>query len=467
MRRRTIGAAAATPGPKRVIEHQEEHLQENAQVRLSVTVGAPEAQRVYDAIVAKHRRTVRIKGFRKGKVPRDVLIRKAGDAMLAEAVQKIVSQAAEQALQAAERQPISASRPRAAPAGPLTLGSPFRFDLTYDTKPAVSLGRYRGAAMTRLRFRVDESDVARELDGVREQNAAVVEKQSDVVEAGDVVEIDYVEVDDGGRPVAATRRDGFVFEVGTGRNLHRIDDDLIGMRVNQERDVAKTYPADFEEASLAGRSLVLRIRVRRLREKQLPELDDELAQDVNDRFRTLEDLKADIRQRLLGNGDRIVRQRLISDILTALERSSIVPLPRSLVEAGLASQWTALVARYGGDERRVETALKREGTDRNTLLEEWLPAAERRVRLMLIADRLAEAEGIEVGDAEVDQEIKRIAHRRSVEVEQVREAYERNDMLASLRDELRSEKLYDRLIELAAVRDGDELSYVDLVSGKG
>lgn len=450
-----------------MIEHQEEHLQENAEVRLSVTVGAPEVRRVYDAIVAKHRRTVRIKGFRKGKVPRDVLVRKAGEAMLAEAMRQIVSQAAEQALQAAERQPISASRPRAAPAGPLEIGSPFRFDLTYDTKPAVSLGRYRGAAMTRLRFRVDESDVARELDVVREQNAAVVEKQSDVVEAGDVVEIDYVEIDDGGRPNAATRRDGFVFEVGTGRNLHRIDDDLIGMRVNRERDVAKTYPADFEEASLAGRSLVLRVRVRRLREKQLPELDDELAQDVNDRFRTLEDLKADIRQRLLGNGDRIVRQRLISDILTALERSSIVPLPRSLVEAGLASQWTALVARYGGDERRVEAALKGEGTDRTTLLEEWRPAAERRVRLMLIADRLAEAEGIEVGDDEVDQEIERIAHRRSVEVAQVREAYERNDVLASLRDELRSEKLYDRLIELAAVRDGDELSYVDLVSGKG
>lgn len=436
-------------------------------MRLSVTVGAPEVQRVYDATVARHRRTVRIKGFRKGKVPRDVLIRKAGDAMLAETVEKVIGQAAQQALETAEHQPIRSSRPRAEPAEPLTLGAPFRFDLFYDTKPAVSLGRYRGAAMTRLRFRVDEADVARELDLVREQNAVVVEKQSDVVEAGDVVEIDYVEVDGDGRPTASTRREGFVFEVGTGHNLHRIDDDVIGMRVDQERDVAKTYPADFEEASLAGRSLVLRVRVRRLREKQLPDLDDELAQDVSDRFQTLDDLKAHIRERLFRNGGRIVRERLITDIMTAVEQGSVVPLPRSLVDAGLASQWTSMVSRYGGNERRVEAALRKAGTDRQTLIEEWRPAAERRARLMLIVDRLADAEGIEVGDDEVDQEIERVAHARSMEVEQVRKAYERDDLLTSLRAELRSEKLYDRLIELAAVRDGDELSYVDLVSGKG
>lgn len=450
-----------------MIQHQEEHLQQNAEVRLSVTVAASEVQRVYDATVAKHRRTVRIKGFRKGKVPRDVLIRKAGDAMLAETIETVIGEAARQALEAAEHPPIRTSRPRAETAEPMALGSPFRFDLRYDTKPEVSLGPYRGVAVKRLRFRVDDADLARELDAVREQNAVVVEKQGDVVEAGDVVEIDYVEVDDDGRPVAATRREGFVFEVGTGYNLHRIDDDLVGMRVDEERDIAKTYPGDFGEESLAGRSLVLRVRVRRLREKQLPDLDDELAQDVSDRFETLADLQADIRERLTSNGRRIVRDRLISAIFTAVDERSVVPLPRSLVDAGLAAQWAAVVSRYGGSERRVTVELQRSGTDRETMLERWRPAVEQRTRLMLIADRLADAEGIEVDDAEVDRAIERMAQARSADVEQVRKVYERDDMLSSLRTDLRNEKLYDRLIELAAVRDGDELSYVDLVSGKG
>lgn len=449
-----------------MIQHQEEHLQQNAEVRLSVTVAASEVQRVYDATVAKHRRTVRIKGFRKGKVPRDVLIRKVGDAMLAETAETIIGEAARQALEAAEHPPIRTSHPRAEPAEPLAPGSPFRFDLLYDTKPAVSLGRYRGVAVKRLRFRVDDADLARELDAIRERNAVIVEKQGDVVEAGDVVEIDYVEVD-GGRPVAATRREGFVFEVGTGYNLHRIDDDLVGMRVDEERDIAKTYPGDFGEASLAGRSLVLRVRVRRLREKQLPDLDDELAQDVSDRFQSLEDLQADIRERLLRNGRRIVRERLISAIITAVDESSVVPLPRSLVDAGLAAQWASMVSRYGGSERRATVELQRSGTDRETVIERWRPAVEQRTRLMLIADRLADVEGIEVDGAEVEQAIERLAQERSADVEQVRKVYERDDMLASLRTELRNEKLYDRLIELAAVRDGDELSYVDLVSGKG
>jgi len=447
-----------------VIENQDERLQENAEVKLSVTVAATDVQRVYDATVAEHCRTVRIKGFRKGKVPRDVLIRKAGDALLAEAAERIIGEAAQQAIQAAEHPPIRSSRPRVEAEEPLAIGSAFRFDLLYDTKPEVSLGRYRGVGVTRQRFRIEDADLDRELDAIREQNAVVVEKQSDVVESGDVVEIDYVEVADG-RPVAATRREGFVFEVGTGYSQHRIDDDLVGMRVDEERDIDKTYPDDFEDEALAGRSLVLRVRVRRLREKQLPELDDELAQDVSDRFETLEDLKADIRERMRSNGDRIVRERLISAIITAVEESSVVPLPRSLVDAGLAADWSAMVSRYRGSERQVNLALQRSGTDREALLEQWRPAAERRTRLMLITDRLAETEEIEVDDDEVEQELARRARSRSMEVEELRDAYERNEMLPSLRADLRNEKLYDRLIELAAVRDGDELSYVDLVSG--
>lgn len=447
-----------------MIEKQNEQLQENAEVKLSVTVAASDVQRVYDATVAEHCRTVRIKGFRKGKVPREVLIRKAGDALLAEAAERIIGEAAQAALEAAEHPPIRSSRPRVEAEEPLAVGSAFRFDLLYDTKPEVSLGRYRGVDVTRPRFRIEDGDLQRELDAIREQNAVVVEKQSDVVESGDVVEIDYVEVEDG-RPVASTRREGFVFEVGTGYNQHRIDDDLVGMRVDDERDIDKTYPDDFEDEALAGRSLVLRVRVRRLREKQLPELDDELAQDVSERFETLEDLKADIRERMRSDGDRIVRERLISAIITAVEEASVVPLPRSLVDAGLAADWSAMVSRYGGSERRVTLALERSGTDRNALFEQWRPAAERRTRLMLITDRLADAEEIAVGDDEVEQELVRRARSRSMEIEELREAYERNEMLPALRADVRNEKLYDRLIELAAVKEGEELSYMDLVSG--
>lgn len=448
-----------------MIEKQDEQLQENAEVKLSVVVAVPEVQRVYDATVAEHCRTVRIKGFRKGKVPRDVLIRKAGDALLAETVERIISEAAQEALQASEHPPIRSSQPRVELAEPLTVGKPFRFDLLYDTKPAISLGSYRGVDVTRPSYRIDDSDTERELTTIQDQNAVVVEKQSDVVESGDVVEIDYVEVEDG-TPVGATRREGFVFEIGTGYNQHRIDDDLIGMRVDEERDISKTYPDDFEVESLAGRSLVLRARVRRLREKQLPELDDELAQDVSDRFQTLDDLKADIQERLTENGDRIVRERLISSILDAVIESSVVPLPRSLVENGLAADWQAMVARYGGSERQVTLALERSGTNQEELLEQWRPAAEQRTRLLLVTDRLAEAEAIEISGQEVEQELERRAQARSVEVEELRQAYERNKMMQSVSADLRHEKLFDRLIELATIKDGDELSYIDLVSGK-
>lgn len=449
-----------------MIDKKDEQLQENAEVKLSVTIAAPEVQRVYDVTVAEHCRTVRIKGFRKGKVPRDVLIRKVGDALLAETSERIISEAAQEALQAAEHPPIRSSSPHVKTDQSLVIGEPFEFDLLYDTKPAISLGSYREIDVMRPRFRIDDVDMERELAMIRDQNAVVVEKHSDVVESGDVVEIDYVEVN-GGTPIVSTRREGFVFEVGTGYNLHRIDDDLIGMRVDESRDIDKSYADDFEEESLAGRSLVLRVRVRRLREKQLPELDDDLAQDVSDRFETLDDLKADILERMTQNGDRIVRERLISSILNAVAESSVVPLPRSLVDTGLTADWQGMVARYGGNERRVIQEIERSGTDRDTLMEQWRPDAEQRTRLLLVTDRLAEEEGVEVSDNEVEQELRRRAEERSIDVDKLREAYERNELMSSVGADLRNEKLFDRLIEIATVKDGEELSYVDLLSGKG
>ncbi len=449
-----------------MIEKQDEHLQENAEVKLSVTIAVSEVQHAYDVIVAEHCRSVSIKGFRKGKVPRDVLIRKAGDALLAETAERIISEAAQEALQAAEHPPIRASRPRVEAPHALSIGEQFQFDLFYDTKPAISLGTYQSVAVTRLRYRIEDADVDRELGIIQDQNAVVVEKQSDLVEAGDVVEIDYVEVE-GGAPVLSTRREGFVFEIGTGYNLYRIDEDVIGMRVDEEQEIEKTYSDDFEVESLAGRSILLRVSVRRLREKQLPELDDELAQDVSERFQTIDDLKSDIRERLSQNGDRVVRERLISSILDAVTESSVIPLPRSLVDNGLAADWRTMISRYGGNERNVNQALEKSGTNREKLMDEWRPAAEQRTRLLLLTDRLAEVEEIEVSDQEVEQELEQRAQERSMEVEELRKAYEQNELMHSVSADLRNEKLFDRLIELAEIKDGDESSYMDLVSGKG
>jgi trigger factor len=126
-----------------------------------------------------------------------------------------------------------------------------------------------------------------------------------------------------------------------------------------------------------------------------------------------------------------------------------------------------MISRYGGNERNVNQALEQSGTNREKLMDEWRPAAEQRTRLLLLTDRLAEVEEIEVSDQEVEQELKQRAQERSMEVEELRKAYEQNELMHSVSADLRNEKLFDRLIELAEIKDGDESSYMDLVSGKG
>ena len=167
-----------------------ETLNEGLKRAYSIKLTADELDTKVNEKLNEAQPDVEMKGFRKGKVPRDVLIRKAGDALLSEAAERIIGEAVQEAIQAAENPPIRSTRPRVEAENPLTIGSAFNFDLIYDTKPQVSLGNYQGVNVTRPIFRIEDADLDRELENIREQNAVVVEKQSDTVETGDVVEID-------------------------------------------------------------------------------------------------------------------------------------------------------------------------------------------------------------------------------------------------------------------------------------
>ena len=200
-----------------------------------------------------------------------------------------------------------------------------------------------------------------------------------------------------------------------------------------------------------------------IKEKQLPDLDDELAQDVSDRFETLADLKNDLRTRLQEDADRRVRGRLIDQIMTQVVESSEVPLPKSMLLADMQREWRSFAARNGRTPEQIEADLAAGGEQVEQTLEAFRPLVEHRARYTLVRDRIAREEQIEVSDEEVDAHLRDQAERRGVDEAALRKQYEGDNLLDYVRAELRNDKLFDNLIAGSNVKTGASTSYVDFI----
>ena len=445
-------------------------VSDDREVSLTVTVADGSIREIYDRIVSKLRRTAQIKGFRRGRAPREVLIRKFGSALLAQTADEVINKTLLQVVAEIEHKPLPFAPPTVGADSELALGEDFTFTVTYDTTPLVVLGAYQNLPLSRPQVTITDADLEPELNRLQEQNAEVLDKPADpagqvAVANGDVVTVNYVELDAAGQPVADSERRDFVFEVGSGYNVYEMDAELEGMARGAEKVITKSFPADYRHSDLAGRTVTLRVTVTSIKEKKLPDLDDELAQDISDRFQTLDDLKADLRRQLQSNADRLVRDRLILQFMDQVLAASQVSLPKSLIAAELDIEWREIVARFGGDAKRYEAALAARGVSKEGVLEQCRPLVERRARVGLLRDELAEMEGIEVNKEDLDVFLTPRAEARGISVEELRMQYERDHLIHHVHAELRNDKLLDRLIAGSAVTPGPETSYVDLVSG--
>jgi trigger factor len=455
-----------------VIKNKNLQMLENSSVRLDITVDKEFIQQQYDALVQEYCKSVRIDGFRKGKVPTQVLIRKFGDSLLAETTERVIRNTLDEVLKDAEKQPLVTSVPEVDSEAKLALGSDYAYSVTFDTFPEIELPEYKGLDYDELQVTVTQEDLDRELKALQEQNSVVIDKKEATVLNGDIVGIDYVEVDDKDAEVEGTRREGFVFEVGSGYNLYKIDTDLVGAKVGEEKVLTKQYPEDFEFNELAGRTVRLRVKVNSVKEKQLPEIDDELAQDISDKYSSLEDLKKDIRERLSAYARQKAREHSISQLLDKIAEQTKIALPKSMVEHEQEDQWHNFVTRAVPRAPNVSTAeqvvlqeLEKDGKSKEELLKSWREAAEKKLKLQLVVSEMVNREKIEIDEAEVDKRVEQEAETQKMSVEDARQAMERSNYLPYLRRDLKNEKLYELLLESGVRKKGKKVKFLDLVQG--
>lgn len=447
-----------------MISSKNVEMLEHSAVKLSVTVPQDEVQKAYDATVRDYAANARIDGFRKGHVPASVLERKFGGSIKLDATGRIMEKAVEEAVKDIEEKPLAYASPVLEGEPSLDLGKDFSFAVTYDVFPKVACPDWKGIKIEEPTVAISSEDEERELAELRERNAIVVERDPSARAAkGDVVTVDYKEIGADGLAIAGSERSDFTFEIGSGYNLYKFDDDIVGMAAAEEKTIDKTFPADFEYKELAGKSVKLAVKLTKIKEKKLPELDDEFAQDVSEKFKTLADLKADIRTGLEKRLADRLRQLKEKAIVDGLLGRVTVDLPRSMVDAELGMRLEGMKRQMGLDsDDKLDRILSFSGKTRASLVEEWRPSAEKAITTRLVLEKLTEEGKYECSDADLEAELSKQAGEASMSLDEVKAEYEKRGSLDYLRDRIKEDKLMNAILAEATVEKGKKQAFVDL-----
>jgi trigger factor len=413
-----------------------------SRVRVEAQVAPEEVERRLQQAARELGRQMRVPGFRKGKVPPPVVIRRLGrQAVLDEALRSALGTWYADAIDGAGIAPVGEpdldvkDLPRE--------GQPLEFSIEIGVRPAAKLGQYKGLEVGRREPAVEDAQIDEEVERLRDR-LATLETVDRAAQNGDHVVIDYLGTVDGEEFEGGTGRDQLL-ELGSGRLVPGFEEQLIGAGAGDERTVNVTFPEDYSAPELAGREARFAVTVSEVKQKRLPELDDEFASEAAG-FETLAELREDIAGRLRQADERVVEREFDDAVIEAAVAESEVEVPDRLVHARahelLEDTW-AMLARQGIAK---EAYLRIAGRDEETLAHEAEPEAAAALKREAVLAAIVEAEGIEPTDDQLREALEPTAKRQSTPVEQLFEQLSDAGRLDRLRREVATRQAIELLV---------------------
>lgn len=381
---------------------------DHSAVTLTLTLPAAKIEEDYKKTLDKYVKNAQLPGFRKGHVPAAVLERKYGESLRTESTFDTMEAFMKAEIEKLDKkdQPLPYCTPELQDEEKLMPFKPntdITFTVKYDVQPVFDLPAYTGNSVTIDNVSVSDDDVAKELDKLREQNAMVVDKKDGIAEKGNIVNLDYVELDDKNEPKADTERKDFTFTLGSGYNYYEFDDEIAGMKKDETKIIKKTYPADFKTSALAGKTITLKVTVKSVKVKDVPALDDDFAQDVKAEYKTVADLEKATREKLEGDLKARQSDEKFDKLFDLLLSKTAIDLPQSMMEAELERDWHNYIRQSGLSEDQVLKFLSYQGQDKKSITDSWHKDAEKALKTQLILSSIQEKEKFEVTKDEVDK----------------------------------------------------------------
>ena len=420
---------------------------ENAnEVKFEITVEAAKFEDAMKKVYFKSAKYFNIPGFRKGKAPMQIVEKYYGPEIFYEdAFNEVAQEALEEAVE--ENKLDVVSRPEV-DVKQMEKGKDLIFTVVMQTKPEAEVSKYKGIEIKKVEYNVTDEDIEHELHHMQEHNSRLISVEDRAVESGDTTTIDFEGSVDG-VPFEGGKAENYDLEIGSNTFIPGFEDQIIGMKIDEEKDVKVKFPEEYFSKELAGKDAVFKVKLHEIKKKELPELDDEFAKDVSE-FDTLKELKADIKAKKEKQNEEKAKYETQDAVIKALCEKTKVEIPSGMVEMEVENMLKDFEQRLAYQGLNLEQYFKMMGKTEEEVKKEYEPQAIEGIKSRLALEAVIKAEKIEATDKEVEDKMKEMAKNYGKEND---EEFLKNENVKNyIKQVLESEKAIDFLVKNAKIK---------------
>ncbi|CAC8162064.1 trigger factor [Staphylococcus aureus W82303] len=415
---------------------------------LTVTVPAEKVNKALDQAFKKVVKQINVPGFRKGKVPRPIFEQRFGvEALYQDAIDILLPDAYGEAIDETDIKPVA--QPEVS-VTQIEKGKDFIFEATVTVEPEVKLGDYKGLEIEKQETELSDDELQEAIDHSLGHLAEMVVKEDGVVENGDTVNIDFSGSVDG-EEFEGGQAEGYDLEIGSGSFIPGFEEQLEGMKVDEEKDVVVTFPEEYHAEELAGKEATFKTKVNEIKFKEVPELTDEIANELDAEANTVDEYKENLHKRLAEQKATDAENVEKEEAITKATDNTTIDIPEAMVNTELDRMVSEFAQRIQQQGLDLQTYFQISGQDETQLREQMKDDAEQRVKTNLTLTAIAEAEKIEATDEDIDKELEKMSKQFNISVEDIKNTLGNTDII---KNDVRIQKVIDLLRDNAKFVEG-------------
>ena len=421
-----------------------EQLEEKNMVKLVIEATAEEFEAGLNTAYNKSKSKINVPGFRKGKAPRKIIEQLYGQEVFFEdAANAIIPDAYAKACIESELDIVS--QPKIS-VTQLEKGKPFVFEAEVAVRPEVELGNYKGVEVSKVDTEATDADVEEEIKKVAEQNSRTITVEDRAVKDGDMTVIDFEGFIDG-EAFEGGKGENYPLTIGSHSFIDNFEDQIIGMNIGDEKEINVTFPEDYHAEELKGKPATFKVSVKEIKEKQLPDIDDDFAQDVSD-FDTLDEYKADLKKKIAERKEAEAKKKKETEAIEKIVADSKMDIPQAMIDTQVTRMAEDFAQRLQQQGLSLEMYFKYTGLTAEKILDDMKPEAVKRIQNSLVLEAVAKAENIQVSDDEFNSELSKMAEMYKMEVDKIKEFMGESEE-KQMRDDIAIQKAVDLIVSSA------------------
>ena len=390
---------------------------EKSMAKLTITVEAAKFDAAVDSAYQKNKGKIALPGFRKGKAPRAMIEKMYGTGVFFEdAANELIPEAYETAAKESELEIVAQPEIEVTQ---MDKGTDFIFTATVAIKPEVTLGDYKGIEVEKKEAEVSEEEITAEIDKAREANSRLITIEDRATEDGDTVIIDFDGYVDGKQFEGGYAED-YTLVLGSHSFIDNFEDQLVGKNLGEDVEVNVTFPEEYHVDELKGKPALFKVKIKEIQKKELPELDDDFAQDVSD-FDTLDEYKADVEKKILENKENQIKREQEDQIIEKIIKNAQMEIPQQMIAAQTRQMTQEFAQRLQSQGLSLEQYMQFTGLTPQKMMEDLEPQALKRIQSRLVLEAVVAAENIEASDEEIDKELENMASMYQMEIDKLKE----------------------------------------------